>query len=46
LSLPPAVAGAYLHGFTRERLTLDGAAPLMAAELFSGFPLALLIKLD
>ncbi|HYE35172.1 malto-oligosyltrehalose synthase [Methylocaldum sp.] len=46
LLLPPAVAGTYLHCFTREHLTLNGTGPLMAAELFSGFPLALLIKVD
>jgi len=46
LSLPPAVAGTYSHGFTREQLSVDGTAPLMAADLFSGFPLALLVKVD
>ena len=46
LPLPPAVAGTYAHGFTREPIPLDGTAPLMAAELFSGFPLALLVRVD
>ncbi|WP_077729299.1 malto-oligosyltrehalose synthase [Methylocaldum sp. 14B] len=46
LTLPPAVAGTYAHCLTREQVTLGGAAPLMATELFSGFPLALLVKVD
>lgn len=46
LALPPAVVGTYAHGFTRKQVNLSGTDPLLAAELFSGFPLALLVRVD
>ncbi len=46
LTPPSTVAGTYVHAFTREQITLSGTAPLTAAELFSDFPLALLVKAD
>jgi (1->4)-alpha-D-glucan 1-alpha-D-glucosylmutase len=44
IPLPAGMSGAYVNCFTRERLVLD--QELAAADLFSRFPLALLVKAD
>jgi (1->4)-alpha-D-glucan 1-alpha-D-glucosylmutase len=42
--LPPRVSGVYFNGYTRERLNLNGTAPVPAGRLFGKFPLGLMVK--